>query len=303
MLWTEKYRPTRLAQIVGQESFKLDAENWVLLKDMPNLLLYGPAGTGKTASAYVLGYEILGKNMKSNFYEINASDDRKLDVIRGKIKDIVSHATIGDVPFKIIFLDEMEGMTSDAQNALKRIMERYSDHVRFIFTSNDRSKIVYPLQSRCANYYFNTVSNEAIMNVVEYILKQENKKIPPNEDLQAFIGAYNGDIRRVIVELQAALHSNTSLKVQINKSLDDYQSILELIIDEKLDSALEKMFEEIYSGKTMKNICIGLHDVIVNGEMETRRKYKLLGVIGETEWRSQTMTPRVLASWMIAQTK
>lgn len=121
--------------------------------------------------------------------------------------------------------------------------------------------------------------------------------------MQAFIGAYNGDIRRVIVELQAALHSNTSLKVQINKSLDDYQSILELIIDEKLDSALEKMFEEIYSGKTMKNICIGLHDVIVNGEMETRRKYKLLGVIGETEWRSQTMTPRVLASWMIAQTK
>jgi len=303
MLWTEKYRPRRLSELVGQEQFKMDAENWVLLNDMPNILIYGSAGTGKTTAAYVLGHEILGDNMRSNFYEINASDDRKLETVRTKIKDIVSHATTGDVPFKIIFLDEMEGMTTDAQNALKRIMERYADHVRFIFTSNDRSKIVYPLQSRCANYYFNTVSNEAITNVVEFILNEENKAIPPNDDLQAFIGCYNGDLRRVLVELQAALHSNTSLKVQINKSLDEYQTIIELIIDKKLDSALEEMYEQIYSGKTLKNICIGLHDVIVNGEMDAQTKYRLLGIVGETEWRSQTMTPRVLASWMIAQTK
>jgi replication factor C small subunit len=303
MLWTEKYRPTRLSQLVGQESFKMDAENWVLLKDMPNVLIHGSAGTGKTAAAYILGYEMLGKDMKSNFYEINASDDRKLEVVRNRIKEIVSHSTIGDVPFKIIFLDEMEGMTNDAQNALKRIMERYADHVRFIFTSNDRSKIVYPLQSRCANYYFNTLSNEAILNVVEFVLNEEKQKIPPSSELQAFIGAYNGDMRRVLTELQASINSNTALKTQINKSLDEYQKVIEDIIDQKLDSALEKMFELIYSGNTLKNICVGLHDVITNGEMDNRQKYKLLGIIGETEWRSQTMTPRVLASWMIAQTK
>jgi len=303
MLWTEKYRPTRLSQLVGQESFKMDAENWVLLKDMPNVLIHGSAGTGKTAAAYILGYEMLGKDMKSNFYEINASDDRKLEVVRNRIKEIVSHSTIGDVPFKIIFLDEMEGMTNDAQNALKRIMERYADHVRFIFTSNDRSKIVYPLQSRCANYYFNTLSNEAILNVVEFVLNEEKQKIPPSSELQAFIGAYNGDMRRVLTELQASINSNTALKTQINKSLDEYQKVIEDIIDQKLDSALEKMFELIYSGNTLKNICVGLHDVITNGEMDSRQKYKLLGIIGETEWRSQTMTPRVLASWMIAQTK
>ena len=303
MLWTEKYRPTKLSQIVGQENFKMDAENWVILKDMPNLLLYGPAGTGKTATAYVLGYEILGENMQSNFFEINASDDRKLDVIRGKIKDIAQSGTIGDVPFKIILLDEMENMTNDAQNALKRIMERYSDHVRFVFTSNDRSKIVYPLQSRCANYYFGTVSNDSILNVLKLILEEENKPIPPIENLQTFIGGFGGDIRRAIVELQAAINSNTTLSVQMTKSLTDYQQIIEFVIDNKLDDALEKLYAEIYNGKTMKIICNGLHDVIINGKFDASVKYKMLRIIGETEWRSETVTPRVLASWMIAQMK
>ena len=132
MLWTEKYRPRRLVELVGQEQFKMDAENWVLLKDMPNILIYGSAGTGKTTAAYVLGYEILGDNMRSNFYEINASDDRKLETVRTKIKDIVSHATSGDVPFKIIFLDEMEGMTTDAQEiAYNHAAKMLSNNIKY----------------------------------------------------------------------------------------------------------------------------------------------------------------------------
>ena len=143
MLWTEKYRPKNIHELIGQEIFKLDAENWIEIKDMPNILLYGQAGVGKTAAAGILANEMLESEMDSNYFEINASDDRRLEVVRTTIKDIAQQKAIGDVPFKIILLDEMDGMTTDAQNALKRVMERYASNVRFIITANDRSKIIY----------------------------------------------------------------------------------------------------------------------------------------------------------------
>ena len=122
MLWTEKYRPKNLEQIVGQDKFVRDVSNW---ESMPNVILYGTAGTGKTAAAHVVANIILGDNKKANFFEINASDDRKLETVRTTIKEVAISMKMGDVPHKIILLDEMDGMTPDAQNALKRIMERY----------------------------------------------------------------------------------------------------------------------------------------------------------------------------------
>lgn len=303
MLWTEKYRPQHLRQIIGQHSFKLDAEGWVEINDMPNLLFYGSAGTGKTGAAYALANDILKEAVKSNFYEINASDDRRLETVRTKIKDIAQYKSIGDIPFKIILLDEMDGMTNDAQNALKRVMERYSSNVRFIITCNDRTKIIYPLQSRCANYYFATLSNEDIEDCLVKILKQENKDIPEKSKLVAFIGGYNGDLRRVITELQAVITSNGDLSKQITEGLLPYNNILSLILENKYESALESIYAEIYSGKPMKEICINLHDVITKTSLESNKKFKLLRVIGESEWRSQSMTPRVLASWMVGQLK
>ena len=173
MLWTEKYRPKRIAELVGQEAFRLDAEKWIEISDMPNVLLHGPAGVGKTAAGGILANEILKKEMDSNFIEINASDDRRLEVVRTTIKDFAQQKAIGDVPFKIILLDEMGGMTPDSQNALKRIMERYAGNVRFIITANDRSRIIYPLQSRCANYFFHTIDVEVIRTLVQRILTTE----------------------------------------------------------------------------------------------------------------------------------
>ena len=123
MLWTEKYRPKNIHELIGQEIFKLDAENWIEIKDMPNILLYGQAGVGKTAAAGILANEMLESEMDSNYFEINASDDRRLEVVRTTIKDIAQQKAIGDVPFKIILLDEMDGMTTDAQNALNCIRQ------------------------------------------------------------------------------------------------------------------------------------------------------------------------------------
>ena len=301
MLWTEKYRPKSIHQLIGQESFKLDAEHWIENKDMPNVLLHGPAGVGKTAAAGILALEILKQEIDSNFFEINASDDRRLEVVRTTIKDVAQQRAIGDVPFKIIHLDELDGMTPDAQNALKRIMERYAHNVRFIITANDRSKIIYPLQSRCANYYFSILDNDTISTLLKTILQNEELPLPSEEDLATFISHYNGDVRRTITELQAALASGISLRKQTDKSLERYDKILNLLVEEKYNQALMTLHDALYSGKTVKDICYGLHEVIVKSDMTDNLKFKYLRAVGEAEWRGNSMTPRVLVSWVVSQ--
>ena len=301
MLWTEKYRPKNIHELIGQEIFKLDAENWIEIKDMPNILLYGQAGVGKTAAAGILANEMLESEMDSNYFEINASDDRRLEVVRTTIKDIAQQKAIGDVPFKIILLDEMDGMTTDAQNALKRVMERYASNVRFIITANDRSKIIYPLQSRCANYFFTKLDSTTISTLLKTILSREDISHPSDVDLGQFISHYNGDVRRTITELQAALASGTSLKRQVNKSLERYDDILQLLESENHRKALEELHNALYSGKTVKDICYGLHEVIVKSDMSDDSKYKYLRAVGEAEWRGNSMTPRVLVSWVVSQ--
>ena len=303
MLWTEKYRPKNIHELIGQEIFKLDAENWIEIKDMPNILLYGQAGVGKTAAAGILANEMLESEMDSNYFEINASDDRRLEVVRTTIKDIAQQKAIGDVPFKIILLDEMDGMTTDAQNALKRVMERYASNVRFIITANDRSKIIYPLQSRCANYFFTKLDSTTISTLLKTILSREDISHPSDVDLGQFISHYNGDVRRTITELQAALASGTSLKRQVNKSLERYDDILQLLENDNHRKALEELHNALYSGKTVKDICYGLHEVIVKSDINDDSKYKYLRAVGEAEWRGNSMTPRVLVSWLVAQLK
>jgi replication factor C small subunit len=301
MLWTEKYRPKNIQQLIGQESFKLDAENWIENKDMPNVLLHGPAGVGKTAAAGILALEMLKHEIDSNYFEINASDDRRLEVVRTTIKDVAQQRAIGDVPFKIIHLDELDGMTPDAQNALKRIMERYAHNVRFVITANDRSKIIYPLQSRCANYYFSILDNATISTLLKTILQNEELSLPSETDLATFISHYNGDVRRTITELQAALASGISLRKQTDKSLERYDKMLNLLVEEKYNQALTELHDALYSGKTVKDICYGLHEVIVKSDMTDNLKFKYLRAVGEAEWRGNSMTPRVLVSWVISQ--
>jgi len=192
-------------------------------------------------------------------------------------------------------------MTPDAQNALKRIMERYAHNVRFIITANDRSKIIYPLQSRCANYYFSILDNDTISTLLMTIIQNEELSQPSETDLATFISHYNGDVRRTITELQAAFASGISLRKQTDKSLERYDEILNLLVEEKYNQALIRLHDAIYSGKTVKDICYGLHEVIVKSDMTDNLKFKYLRAVGEAEWRGNSMTPRVLISWVVSQ--
>ena len=239
MLWTEKYRPKILDEIIGQDKFVADATHWNgVSTTMPNVILYGVAGVGKTAAAHVLANRLLGDDKKSNFFEINASDDRKLETVRTTIKDIAMSMKIGDVPHKIILLDEMDGMTPDAQNALKRVMERYSHNCRFIITCNHRHKIIPPLQSRCANYHFTRLSDADVKEVLVEVLRREGQTAPNSLDFDTFISSLQGDIRRGLTELQASVNSNTPIKILIERTHEPYQEIMSSVLNKDYNKAL-----------------------------------------------------------------
>ena len=297
-LWTEKYRPSTIEQIVGQDKFVNDVKNWDI---MPNLILYGPAGVGKTAAANVVANIILGNDKQSNFYEINASDDRKLEVVRTTIKEVATSMKVGDVPHKIILLDEMDGMTPDAQNALKRIMERFSSNVRFIITCNHRHKIIAPLQSRCANYGFILPSLSKIKEVLIDILDKEGKTQPEEKDFDTFITTLQGDLRRGITEIQASVNSNTPITMLIERTHEPYHQIRDAVLNKDYNGGLAQLHKLVYLSVDMKVVCQNLHDVFVDSDLEAMQKFKYLRVIGEAEWRSSNMTPKVLASWLIGQ--
>ena len=301
MLWTEKYRPKVLNEIIGQDGFVKDAVAWGRTAGMPNLILYGVAGVGKTAAAHVLANNVLYPHKESNFFEINASDDRKLEVVRTTIKDIAMSMKIGDVPHKIILLDEMDGMTPDAQNALKRVMERYSHNCRFIITCNHRHKIIPPLQSRCANYHFTALSDSNVKLILTRVLEMEHAKMPDSEDFDTFISGLQGDIRRGLTELQASINSDTPLKILIDRTQKPYKEIMQNVLNKDYNKALNKMHNLVYLSVDMKTICQNLHETVIDMELETNHKFKFLRVIGEAEWRSNNMTPKILSSWMIGQ--
>ena len=197
----------------------------------------------------------------------------------------------------------MDGMTADAQNALRRLMERYHSNVRFIITCNQRHKIIYPLQSRCANYLFTPLSNDLMYDVIQTILDKEGIIRYEEDEIRTFIYGFDGDLRRAITELQAATASKTPLTMQINRMLEPYDELMTSILDNQYESALSKSHEMLAESVDMKTICVGLHDSLLNtfSNIDTATKFKLLRVIGEAEWRSSNMTPKVLASWMIGQ--
>jgi replication factor C small subunit len=250
-MWVEKYRPTNLSEIVNQTEIIGSLE--ALIKDptdMPHLMFSGSAGVGKTTTAICIARQILGKNYNLNsVLELNASDERGIGMVREKVKKFSKWSGFADIPFKIIILDEADEMTSDAQTALRRVIEETAKFCRFIFIANNISKIIDPIQSRCATFKFTTIPEEDVISRLGEIAKKEKVKAE-KKGLKAIYDYSEGDLRHAINLMQATAslgeisEENVLASAGLTKT-SDVDGILKIALSGKVPEAREKMIELI----------------------------------------------------------
>ena len=247
-MWVEKYRPMTLDDVVNQTeiigSLKALLEN---PSEMPHLLFSGSAGVGKTTTALCITRHILGEHYKDHTLELNASDERGIGMVREKVKKFSKFAGIAKVPFKIIILDEADEMTSDAQTALRRIIEDASRICRFIMIANNISKIIDPIQSRCATFKFTAVSKEDVVARLGQIIKKEGAKANA-AGLEAVYEYSEGDLRHAINLMQTAASQGevTAESVKASAGLSktsDVDIVLRDALAGDIAGARDKMIE------------------------------------------------------------
>ncbi|MFB6204613.1 MAG: replication factor C small subunit [Candidatus Nanohaloarchaea archaeon] len=289
-VWTEKYRPDTLGEVVGQEKIVERLEAFVEEDSIPHMLFAGPAGTGKTTSAIALAKDLYGDEWKQNFMETNASDERGIDVVREKIKDFARTKPI-NADYKIIFLDEADALTSDAQQALRRTMEQFSDNCRFILSCNFSSKIIDPIQSRTAVFRFNRLEEDEVKEYISRIGSEEGFQI--SEDaVDAVMRVSDGDLRRVTNVLQTAAINNDSIEEEdvyaVAASLrpEEINEILETALEGDFIDAREDLAEiMIDRGLDGQDVIDSIHREVFDLDISEEAKLEIVDNLGEFEFR------------------
>jgi len=269
----------------------------------------GPPGVGKTASAVSIARELFGDTWQSNFTELNASDERGIDVVRHKIKNFARTSPVGDADFKIIFLDEADALTIDAQSALRRTMEKYTRTCRFILSCNYSSKIIEPIQSRCAVYRFGPITDEAVEERVRYIATEEQLDIT-EDGVDAIKYVAHGDMRKAINALQSAAMLDATI---------DRDAIYQITATARPEE-IEKLISDAYKGdfaESRRKLGDLLTKQGLSGEdivgqiyravfdvadIPDRKKIELIDKIGETDFRiTEGANERIQLEALLAQ--
>ena len=291
LMWTEKYRPRTLDEMVDQEGIVARLKSFVETGNVPHCLFAGPPGTGKTTAALCLAHDLYGPEYPNYIMELNASDERGINVIRETVKTFARSMAIGKVPFKLLILDEADNMTADAQQALRRTMERYTETCRFILIANYSSRIIEPIQSRCAPFRFAYLKPEQIAERLRYIADCEGVELLAS-GVEAILDVSGGDLRKAINTLQAA--------ASLGKPVD--ADVVYSVVGHANPSYVRDMIEAAMSGEFMKardilremiwrygvagtDLIRQIHSQIFKMDIPDRWKIRIAEAVGEVDFR------------------
>ncbi|MEM2904369.1 MAG: replication factor C small subunit [Candidatus Bathyarchaeia archaeon] len=290
-IWAEKYRPRRLDEVIDQRHVVERVAAFVKERNVPHMLYAGPPGSGKTTMALCVAEELFGETWRQNTLETNASDERGIETVRRKIKDFARIRALGDVPFKLIILDEADALTAEAQQALRRTMESFTRTARFILCVNYSSRVIEPIQSRCAVFRFRPLVKEDALAFIEKIAKGEGLKLSPDA-AEAVIHLAEGDLRKVANLLQAAAAKSKSISedtvydVAAQARPDDVKAMLESVLKGNFHEARAKLLGMLHvQGLAGDDILRETHRQIYSLNIAEEQKVKLLETLGEFEFR------------------
>lgn len=250
--WVEKYRPNKFEDFIGNEQNVKTIRNMLKAGSLPHLLFYGTSGTGKTSIIITIAKELYGNNMNLMVMKLDASDDRGINSVREEIKGFAEKKNMFQKGIKLIILDEADSMTFDAQFALRRIIEKYSNSTRFCLICNYENKIIPAIRSRCANFRFSPISNDKIIQVLEDIAIKENIHLD-DESFKIITSLSNGDLRKSINLLQSISMKDSIINSDICYELiglpnkNDIDNIFEYLINDNYDfnQTYKKLFKII----------------------------------------------------------
>ncbi len=290
-MFVEKYRPKTFEEVKGQEKIVERVKAFIETKNMPHLLFSGPAGIGKTTLSLIIANKLFKEDKNHLFLEMNASDERGIEIVRTKIKDFARTRAIKDVPFKVIYLDECDSLTKDAQQALRRTMETYSNTCRFILSCNYSSKIIDPIQSRCTVFRFKPLTFENMKEIIHEISEKEGLKVT-EEAGEALYEISNGDARK----LENTLQSCSVVSNKIDKDLvyevasaarpKEVKEVLKLSVGGFFADARTLLLKTMLNhGLSGVDIIKQIQREILSLEVEDAKKMEMIEKCGEAEFR------------------